>query len=243
MKPNLLGALVMALGLASVIVLPYVMVDFTNTPGHKFSASEWASWAQAIGTILAVAVAAWVALYQQDKNRCAQEEQRERKSFAARAVLPASLSELMEYINGCLDALIEYRNNMDDNGIHAKFEAPPTPVSLINSTRDCIEFADEGPRNSLASLVERLQIQAARLSLIGKSGPRINMITPMYTINSNIVDTLDLFARVELLFPYARRLNNADPGQPTFEHLRVAASMSHFADDQDVMKIIRTRYH
>jgi hypothetical protein len=56
-------------GSAAVIVLPYVIIDFLSLPKHEVSSAEWAAWTQAIGSMLAVAAAAFVAIYQQAKNK------------------------------------------------------------------------------------------------------------------------------------------------------------------------------
>jgi hypothetical protein len=235
MQPKSVVAIITICGGASVIVLPYVVIDFLNLPEHKVSSAEWAAWAQALGTILSVAAAASISLYLQD-------EQRRRKHFAARALLPATLSELGDYINACLDALLDYRGNMSRTGATPRFVAPPMPISLINAMKDCVEAADEAPRKRMAELLEKLQIQNSRLSTIGLETPRVNMITTTHTINSRIVDALEIYARVDLLFPYARRLNDADPGAPRKDNMRCAASIGHFIDDQEVMQIIDWRY-
>lgn len=235
-------AMIAICGSAAVIVLPYVIIDFLSLPKHEVSSAEWAAWAQAIGSVLAVAAAAFVAIYQQAKNKQLQDEQRERKHFAARALLPATLSELDEYCNTCLNDLMVYRDNMSKTGDTPSFKRPPIPVSLINATRDCIETADGAPRRRLAELLEKLQIQNSRLSLIGLVTPRVNMITTPHMINSRIVDTLDIYARIDLLFPYARRMNDADPGAPTKENMISAANIGHFIDDVEIMDRINRHY-
>jgi len=90
--------------------------------------------------------------------------------------------------------------------------------------------------------LEKLQIQNSRLSLIGLVTPRVNMITTTDAINSRIVDALDVYARIELLFPYARRMNDADPGAPTKENMRSAANIGHFIDDEANMGKINRYY-
>ena len=229
-------------GSAAVIVLPYVIIDFLSLPKHEVSSAEWAAWTQAIGSMLAVAAAAFVAIYQQAKNKQLQDEQRERKHFAALALLPAALSELTEYSNACLNDIAVYRDRMSQTGDTPRFNTRPIPASLINATRDCIETADDAPRRRLAELLEKLQIQNSRLSLIGLVTPRVNMITTTDAINSRIVDALDVYARIELLFPYARRMNDADPGAPTKENMRSAANIGHFIDDEANMGKINRYY-
>ena len=100
-------AMIAICGSAAVIVLPYVIIDFLSLPKHEVSSAEWAAWAQAIGSVLAVAAAAFVAIDQSQSGNN-YNEQRERKHFAARALLPATLSELDEYCNTCLNDLMVY---------------------------------------------------------------------------------------------------------------------------------------
>jgi hypothetical protein len=156
--------------------------------------------------------------------------------------LPAVLSELTEYSNACLNDIAVYRDRMSQTGDTPRFNTRPIPASLINATRDCIETADDAPRRRLAELLEKLQIQNSRLSLIGLVTPRVNMITTTDAINSRIVDALDVYARIELLFPYARRMNDADPGAPTKENMRSAANIGHFIDDEANMGKINRYY-
>jgi hypothetical protein len=238
----LLCALAAVVGLASAIVLPYVVIDFKNAPGTKITAADWAAWAQAIGSILAVGTAAWIAVYQQDKNKQLQDEQRERKHFAARAMLPAALSELHRHIDTCLDLLHTYRDEIDETGGRNTFESPQLSDSITKEIKDCIEFSDDGPRTRLAELLEYLQIQRSRISQMGAETPRIHMITTTYEINSRIVDTLDIYTRIDSLFPYARRTISGDPGQPTKANMLNAANIVHFVDDDDVIRIINGRY-
>lgn len=172
-----------------------------------------------------------------------QEDQRKRKNFAARAVLPATLSELTAYINKCLDALAEYLDKRSEDESVSKFNRPSMPIDLINSLRDCVEFADDAPKARLAELIEKLQIQNSRLSLIDLETPRLSMITTRQTINARIVDALDIYARIELLFPYSRRASDGDPGAPTKENMKSAANIGHFIDDNDIKTMIDRRYN
>ena len=243
MKPWWLVGIAAVFGGASVIVLPYVVIDFLSLPEHKISSTDWAAWAQALGTIIGISSAAFVAVYQQAKHQEMQEDQRKRKNFAARAVLPATLSELTAYINKCLDALAEYLDKRSEDESVSKFNRPSMPIDLINSLRDCVEFADDAPKARLAELIEKLQIQNSRLSLIDLETPRLSMITTRQTINARIVDALDIYARIELLFPYSRRASDGDPGAPTKENMKSAANIGHFIDDNDIKTMIDRRYN
>lgn len=242
MKAIGFGVIAAICGIAAVIVFPYVLIDLFSRPPAKALPSDWPAWVQAIGSILAVAAAASIAVYQQLENQRLQQGQREHKNIAARAVLPATLSLLAEYANDCLDLLQENRDIRNIDGSRKAFVAPELPINLMKDIKDCIEYADDGPQKRLAELLEKLQIQHARLSSIDKKSLRVNMLTTDHNLNGVIVDTLDIYARIELLFPYARRSNNDDPGEPTKETMRGAANIGHFIDDEEVMQLVDWRY-
>lgn len=177
---------------------------------------------------------------------------RKKSAFAARATrtkkyggtsrVAATLSLLCEYTNECLDLLHENRGTLDDDGKREKFIAPELPINLMKDIKDCIEYAEEGPQKRLAELLEKLQIQHARLSSIDKESSRVRLITTNHNFNTVIVDTLDIYSRIELLFPYARRLNNRDPGEPTKQNMRGTANIGHFIDNDEIMQLVDCRY-
>lgn len=222
-------------GLSSAIVLPYVVVDYLDGSARHLSASDWAAWAQAILSATSVAAAAFIAVYQQESERRRQEDMRHRKNAAARAMLPAALSELCNYTWRCFKYLRWCKDFNSENPIDIDLSPPNMPSDLILNFKDCIEFADKGPRDRLCELIEKIQIQNDRLTLVRP------LATP-HTINTSIVDTTEIYARVDLLFPYARRENDGDPGSPTLAKMQTAANINQVIHYPDVSTLIERRY-
>lgn len=139
-------------------MLPYVVVDYVDGSARHLSASDWAAWAQAILSATSVAAAAFVAVYQQESERRRQEDMRHRKNAAARAMLPAALSELCNYTWRCFKYLRWCKDFNPENPIVIDLSPPNMPSDLILNFKDCIEFADKMPRDRLCELIENIQI-------------------------------------------------------------------------------------
>jgi hypothetical protein len=243
MDQKLFPLFVIVCGFASLTVWPIVAIDVFATSIFKdLKPQDWAAWVQAAGSILAVAAAASIAVYQQYENQRSLREQLNRKNLAARALLPAALAELMEYINECLDCLAHLKESgvATTDELGQGFLPPELPKSVLPAIRDCVEFADEGPRERLADLATQLQIQASRLSL--SKSPRSNMIIHGDAIAGLFVDALDTHARASMLFNYSRRSSEIDPGPPTKSDLSHAAIVCNLWDDELIQRKIDHRY-
>lgn len=221
-------------GLSFAIVLPYVVVDYLDGSARHLSASDWAAWAQAILSATSVAAAAFIAIYQQESQRRRQEELRRRKNSAARAMLPAAFSGLCDYTSHCFGYL-RWCKDYNAAKSSANIAPPKIPADLILIMKDCIEFADEVPRDHLCELIEKIQIQNDRLTLV-------RPLTTPHTINTSIVDTVEIYARIDLLFPYARRQNDGDAGSPTLAKMQTAANLNQVIHYPDVSSLIERRY-
>lgn len=146
-------------------------------------------------------------------------EAADRKAYLARSILPATLSELADYINVCFSVIDSFRQNFAQHGgRHSSFIAiqmPRVPAETLVNLRETVEHDDRLTAALVADLMAALQIFQARLrgthsSLIG----RRNSIVVNYTFDSHIVDAAEIQARISLLFPYARRQEGARLEQP-----------------------------
>lgn len=138
-----------------------------------------------------------------------EEDRRRRKHYAARADMPVTLVALSDYTRSCL---VELKKVPFTPGQRLLLPSVPTlvvpdvPAEAVKVLRECIETADEGPRDAIATMLEHLQIQHSRLAGTATDiVPPSSMIVMPQRLSSNVADTVAILARVNLMFDYARR--------------------------------------
>lgn len=185
----------------------------------------WDKWQTLISGFLAVGAAigtAWVIVQQIRSSEHGVEKQiqaqreisvalTERKLLASRAVFPTDLSTVMDYAEESAKAITQ--------GIlyvRARAAAPPEitltplPDRVISNLQNLIEHLDKDSAIVVADLLGCYQIQYSRLSGVISDirNPTVGLATRITTEQSfdgPILSTLELSARAELLFSFARR--------------------------------------
>ncbi len=226
---------VIALAWLSVFVT--VIILFTNDflKDTSSAIAVWQPWFTAFGVVGTGLFAAWT----QDKIDKRETEQRRRKNYAARAVLPASLSQICEYATKCARELMATRRlPLHDMTAPPPLNLPDLPKGDVQVLKECIESADEGPRERLAELLSTLQVQHSRLLSI--SDPR-NCLG-LHNFDQFLLDAINIYARSEMLFSYARRETSDDPGDPAKTDILAAGRIMRAIEDDSIQDLIDRRY-
>jgi hypothetical protein len=165
-----------------------------------------------------------------------EENRRRRKFAAARSVLPLALSALSDYARRCAVALKAIYAQRDDESILKQInlpEFPSLPGAIIEDLRVMIEFGDDALYDVLATLLEELQVQTARLNdLWGELRTPGERSTTVSNIVDYILDTAFIYARAAALFDFARRKSEAIPGDPSYEQIMSALNQTGFLDEE-----------
>lgn len=138
------------------------------------------------------------------------EQARIRKMRATRAMLPLSLSKLMEYAEASLDALNLLRPQCAEQVLPCPVPAPAVPATLpddaLGLMRDYVEHADDGVAENLAKLIARLQVQHSRTAEVIRHAAGVEArATPMLlNLESYVIDCAEIYARASALFDHAR---------------------------------------
>jgi len=152
-------------------------------------------------------------------------ERRRRSDFAARAMMPAALSELCQYSQKCASALVPLIENAPTTQVSVSAsirDFPAIPDDALLVLRECIEFGSEAVAENIADLIRKLQVQSSRLGgevWLSESG---NTIVPPILIDC-VLDALEIYARSTSLFPYARREQDDPPSALNTDNFKSAA--------------------
>jgi hypothetical protein len=134
-------------------------------------------------------------------------KQREREFVAAKAFLPAALSELSHYFEASASALIEGWHQAKEHKYKQQLKGvcPLISGSYKEVFKDCINHAEPDVAEYLASILRQLQIHQSRLhSMYKEFSPDSTMITQSLNIESYMFSLAKLQALVNELFNYAR---------------------------------------
>lgn len=150
---------------------------------------------------------------------------RRRKSKAARAAMPGALSALCDYAEASAYVAVRLRRAVDGNEIGRmaseemhSISAPAIPQDAITILRECIEFSDDEPAESITKLIRTLQVQHARLQGFaadcrGENSGSVIVITTPLNADNNVFDAAKLYASTESLFNYARAETDLAPSR------------------------------
>jgi hypothetical protein len=159
-------------------------------------------------------------------------ERRRRQNLAARAMMPAALSEICFYSERCISLL---RTLLPATGEHRVFghfnEVPAVPAEALFTLRQSIEFGDDRVAEAIADLIRKIQIQHTRII-----GTKSRLLSPDETVlRTNlldyIVDALEVHARASNLFRYARRETEHAPAEPNSDNVKLSARNCGLWDD------------
>jgi hypothetical protein len=177
---------------------------------------EWAhDWQTLLAGLLAfvgAVVTVWVLEAQISESR----RQGQRKTSATRALVSAALENVGDYCLACTRWLQDIREPARQVETQSDLgDLPVDPVPRLDKDslvilRDCIEHADKGTSVAVAELLGKFQLVSARLKLIhdclaNRSKQRYNFVNLQGMIDAYVVDALELCARSEGLYSYARQ--------------------------------------
>lgn len=217
------------------LIAIFVIILFGNDflKDAHLAANYWQRWVTALG----VTGACFFAVWQQSKVAEREAEQRRRKNFASRAVLPIFLNAICDYSKKCASEIARDREICTPGSAIRNLSFPELPVSHMQNIKECIESADEGPREHLADLLLKIQIQNSRLTLYDL---RLGKIL-LGSETQFLFDCIEIYARCENLFPYARREAKADPMPPTKQQLLAAGRIMGLSEER-LAQIVKKRY-
>jgi hypothetical protein len=204
----------------------------------------WQTQTGAAFALAAALIGAGVILHQTQANRRQEEEQRERRATALRAVLPLTLSELSDYAAVCASRLAqllelgragpEQPRGLLRESSEAAFrdrarslKLPSIPTGLVGQLTELIEATKPAHIKPFVILIRRLQIQHARGRNIQKQANDKDGLLPL-TIDlrtnlvGGVIDAAEVFVRCSELFPYARGETSAPPTAITSAQVKKA---------------------
>lgn len=148
-------------------------------------------------------------------------KQRERNFLAAKAFLPAALSELSVYFKSCAAILLqgwEATNNREFNA-----EAPVLPEDYKKVFEHCIKYAEPDVGDYLSRILVWLQIHDSRLKSYVKGFNEEGRITPdRHNLISYLYRIGELQALINKIFEFARNMGKFDSNPLEWEDFRDA---------------------
>lgn len=173
---------------------------------------EWQSLIGASFAIIAAAIGASVVVHQTRTTERLQRELRRGRFLAERAQLPLALNEVAKYAKCAAKALDEIYGQRTGNTIPTAAVIPAFPMlptTGIERFAKVIETADcDQVRTQLALLLQRLQVQSARMLGLIDQIPDPTHLVHIINIESYIIDAAEVYARVSDLYDYAREEND-----------------------------------
>jgi hypothetical protein len=170
---------------------------------------EWLGFfGSIIGAIVALLAAfgAWIAVRLQiNAQEKLADDERLRKEFAARGVLPLSLSALHNYAQQCIKILEELLSTIPFGRTYivgTVLVAPPLPLQDVRDIRAALEHMAPQPAQQLVNTLHFLQIQHSRLS--GVATKALDGELTAYDAQRSLFDALDLAGLIDRSFVYAR---------------------------------------
>lgn len=136
---------------------------------------------------------------------------RERKLLAARAVMPADLSEICAYTERCAALIDEALHYYDEHREPPpNLKAPTLPERVPANLQSLIEQFDDGNAHAVADLISCYQVQRARLQgalrdWSGDNNRRAVMVFTLENIEHPLIETIHLRILANSMFDFARR--------------------------------------
>ena len=153
----------------------------------------------AVGTLIAAFVA-WVVVQHQIRHQeKATETVRKNKEFAARAVLPLSLSALHSYATRCV---LSIEKLPDHPAAGTVLQMPLIPFDDVSAIRDALEYMEREPAKQLAATLMFLQIQQARLPAL--AAETFDGLVSAFERQCRLRDAITLVGLIDRSFDYAR---------------------------------------
>jgi hypothetical protein len=197
--------------------------------------------------LLGAGATVWIIHKQISQAEQLEKRRRERQNIAARAAMPAALSELCFYCQRCVEELVAVLPAPPNQRVTTQISLPPpVPSDAISTLRQCIEFAEGPIAERIADLISALQVQNTRVIDIRSRAARdASFIELLANINHYIIDALEVHARCSALFPYARRVEDTVPPErtPTAAEVLLSARLCELYEEHaDIHEEIRRKY-
>lgn len=198
-------------GIGLGVVLGFALgITLTDLRGFVDLPSEaWAFIGALFGSVLAVIGALFVVRIQLNARSIELEKNRDRKRFAAIAILASDLSQIIAYTNYCIMAAED--GSKSSNG--DKIVCPNMEPEILTRLERLVELLNSIDADQVVDLLHCLQIQHSRLSseIIEyndrqRSGSSEFGDWP-YKFQFTLLATLELYLRAENMFSFARRLD------------------------------------
>ena len=153
-------------------------------------------------------------------------DQRRRRERAALAMLPLALSEFANYATACINGLYALRPYFQNDGSLDRsqtgkplttWSAPRLPRNVLALLKECIEFADAIPAETMAELIRKFQGQNVGL-IEYLSWLRLNdgvHLLLWANIEQAMRDAAEVYARAAVLFPFSRgdQIQSVEPNR------------------------------
>lgn len=166
-------------------------------------------WQTQISGFIAIAAAligAAVILHQTDIHRRSEKMRRERRADALRTVLPIALMELSNYAARSVVRLSELlARSTTDPIVEPDFRVPQLPDGTLPTLIELITVLDTEHSKPIKTLVGKIQIHHARMrDTRTRAKNDDGNILLRQNVISRMVDAIEIYARCDMLFRYAR---------------------------------------
>ena len=197
----------------AMVICPIV----TGVFDWQYIQQVWHSWQ----TLNAGMIALFSSVVALNISRINANEERKREFVAAKAFLPAALSELTHYFENCVVVLVEAWPRVTDVENHdtgpLESAVPDLPEEFRNVFRECIRHADGPVAERLALVLSKIQIHRSRfLGYVDMFKPESDMVPTLGNGLNYFYDIAELYALVSMLFDFARGGKFDDP-KPTLK--------------------------
>lgn len=175
------------------------------------SSSDWAAWVQAVGTILAVLMAAGIAVWQASKATEQETIRHQRDIWLRRqsafVTLPMDLAYASDYVRQCYDVVMRILTQKRGEGEAVDLKSidfPILPSGVFERFRQDIPFLDDKGAQALTAIAAFYQIQKARLEGIRDDTNQIADKDLSSFRKGRLVDLLRLQIMIDGVWGYAR---------------------------------------
>jgi hypothetical protein len=183
-------------------------------------------------TLIGAAAAVGVVIRQINHAQEMENKRRERRMYAARAMMSHSLASLCDYAQRSCAELREMlgdaRPPKDPEQVKLPddFKTPEVSTLPLEPLQQLLQFGDEDIQSLLAKLMSHLQIQQSRIR--NRSGHVIDNIIFARWYYPLIADSLEIYARASSLLDYARYPAAKVPDELTKDNFYSAAHHCEF---------------
>lgn len=165
------------------------------------------------------------------------DKQREREFAAAKAFLPAALSELITYFK---ESASVFQSGWEAQpGTKPDFVRPTLPDGYKDIFAKCIQHAESDVGDYLARILMRMQIHDARLrTYIGEGNEGYRFTPQKHNLITYFYRLAELHALVSKVFNFARGLDAFDTSDLEWEDFRNAfGNLDVWADEIEVENV------